>query len=98
MTEISTWAGLATTVGATAAVLLITQYTKGLFPKLNTRLYVLLLSIIITQTTSFILGGTWQDHALMIISAFVVAASAMGSYEVSPFSKMDEEKENANSK
>jgi hypothetical protein len=91
MEDFMTWAGLLTVAGATAAVLLITQYIKPWLPKLDTRALVFILSILLTQGASFIIGTSWQEHIIMFLNAFVVATAAMGAYEVT-FKKSDEAK------
>lgn len=81
-----TWDGLATMAGATAAVLLIVQYTKTWLDKLThipTRAVVLVLSITIYVGANAALGGiTWLDLPPLVLSGVMVAASAMGAYEV----------------
>ena len=72
--------------GATIVVLLIAQYTKAWIPtKVDTRLYVLLLSIAITQIALLMIGVPWRDHVLMVINAFVVAMAAIGGYQEDAF-------------
>ena len=89
MNEFTNWAALVTLPGAMVVVLLIAQYTKGWIPqKFDTRLYVLLLSVVVTQLAAFMLGWAWQEHILMVINAFAVAAGSMGTYEQT-FKKVD---------
>lgn len=80
------WGYLATTAGATAAVLLIVQYTKGLLDKVghvHTRLYVYILSLLILAgARAFTMSIGVKDIPLLIINAVVVATAAMGSYEI----------------
>ena len=92
MNEFTNWAALVTLPGAIVAVLLIVQYTKSWVPaKFDTKLYVLLWSLVLTQAAAFMLGWAWQEHVLMIINAVAVAAGAMGSYDQT-FRKSDEAK------
>jgi hypothetical protein len=87
--ELFTWAMLLTVAGATAAVLLILQFTKPLLPaKFPTRLAALILSFLILEIATAIAGGTWQQYAIGFFNSFVVATAAMGTYEVT-FAKLD---------
>ena len=91
------WAGLATPAAAIAAVLLIVQYTKGtvdkVFGRIPTRLFVLLLSLLIVLGAQAATEGvTWADAPLVALNGFVVAFAAMGAYETT-FAKRDAEKE-----
>jgi len=89
MNEFTNWASLVTLPGAMIAVLMIVQYTKSWLPeKFDTKLYVLIWSLVITQGAAFILGWSWQDHILMIINGGAVAFGAFGSYEQT-FKKSD---------
>ena len=83
--DVFEWAGLVTTAGATAAVLLIVQYLKMPLDKIwkiPTRIFVLALSFIITLCAkAFSTGLLWPDVPLLALNAFVVALAAMGAYE-----------------
>lgn len=89
-----TWEYLASIAGATAAVLLIVQYTKVRLDKvwkIPTRLYVYVIALIVLSVaTAFTTGLTWDSLLLVIPNAFVVAAAAMGSYEIT-YAKKDKE-------
>ena len=86
MNEFTNWAALVTLPGAMIIVLLIAQYTKAWIPQtFDTRLYVLILSLVVTQAAAFVLGWTLPEHLLMVINAFFVAAAAMGSYGENAF-------------
>lgn len=90
--DLFTWASLLTVAGAAAAVLLILQFTKGLLPaKFPTRVAALLLALIILEVATAVSGGTPEQYGIAVINAFVVAAAAMGSYEVT-FKAGDEAK------
>jgi hypothetical protein len=91
MNEYVTWEAMGTLAGAVAAVLLIAQYTKSWVHKIDTRLYVLVLAVVITQLTGLVLGYSWQEHLITIFNGFIVAASAYGTYDVT-FKATDEVK------
>lgn len=78
-----TYETLATSTGATAAVLLITQYMKGYLPKwFPTRLFVLALSaVVLTGTWAAIGVKDWKELPLVLLNAFPVAFAAMGAYD-----------------
>lgn len=82
MNELMTWVNLGTLAGATAAVLLIVQYIKPFFQKIDTRLLALILSIIVLEGATAISGGAVQDYAIAVLNAVLVASAAMGVYEV----------------
>lgn len=83
MNELLNWTTLGTLAGATAAVLLITQYIKPLLPKkIDTRLIALVLAVIILEIATAVSGGAAQDYILAIFNAVLVASSAMGAYQV----------------
>jgi len=89
MDELFNWGTLGTLVGATGAVLLITQYIKPLLPKINTRLIALILSIVILAAVTAVTGGGIEAYGLAVLNAFLVASSAMGAYQIT-FAPMDE--------
>lgn len=90
-----TWAQLATIIGATAATLLIVQYVKLPLDKvwkIPTRAIVYGISLVImTAAQAFTKGLEVADVPLLIFNAFLVATSAMGTYEVT-FAKNDAQK------
>ena len=91
MEDFLTWEILATSVGAVLVVTTATQYLKPLFKKLNTRLLVLIESVIIMViVTAFQRGGAF-DYVLALINSFLIMSSALGLYEVS-FAKLDQKK------
>lgn len=81
-----TWEGLATMAGATAAVLLIVQYTKtwlDMLVHIPTRAIVLVLSAaILIGANAALYGISWMDIPPLLLNAVLVATSAMGAYEV----------------
>ena len=85
MNELLTWATLGTMVGATAATLLIVQFIKPLsfMQKVDTRLMAFATALIILIAATLVAGGAAADYGLAVLNAFVVAAAAMGTYEVS---------------
>ncbi len=91
MNELMSWTNLGTIAGATAAVLLIVQYVKPLLPKLNTRLLALIVSLIILESATAIVGGSIEQYGLAVLNAILVASSAMGAYQVT-FKAVDEAK------
>ena len=80
-----TWEILATVAGATAATLLIVQYTKAPLDKVwkvPTRVFVWLVALLILLgAQGFMTGLTWSAVPLIVVNAFVVALAAMGAYE-----------------
>lgn len=86
------WGYLGTIAGATAAVLLIVQYTKmplDKFLKVPTRLYVYVLALAIMLVARAVAGDmTWYDVPLVALNAVIVAVAAYGSYELT-FAKSD---------
>jgi len=92
MNELMTWTTLGTLAGATAAVLLITQYVKPFLQKIDTRIIALILSVIILVAVTIIAKGKPEDYGIAILNSFIVASASMGAYEVS-FKKTDLKKE-----
>lgn len=82
MNELMDWNTLGTLAGATAAVLLITQYIKPLLPKINTRVIAGILALIILELATAISGGAMEDYILAILNSVLVASSAWGAYQV----------------
>ena len=78
MNELMNWNTLGTLAGATAAVLLITQYIKPLLPKINTRVIAGILALIILELAAVISGGAMEDYILAILNSVLVASSAWG--------------------
>ena len=78
--------------GATAAVLLIVQYTKGALDKIlkiPTRLYAYIVAVaILLLAQGFTAGLSWSDLPLLLLNALIVATAAYGSYEIT-FAKVD---------
>ena len=78
---------LATTAGSVVVVTLITQYVKEFLPeKFPIRLFVLLLSLVLQVGLVLIMNPSVEaieSIILAIVNAFVVATSAMGTYEAS---------------
>ena len=81
-----TWAYLGTLAGATAATLLIVQFTKAPLDKvwkLPTRLLVYVIALIILLVAQAFTGGlTGESAMLAALNAVVVAMAAYGSYEL----------------
>jgi membrane protein required for beta-lactamase induction len=95
MDELTTLATLGTVAGAAAITLVIVQYIKPLLPKIDTRLMVLVIALLLTQVAAIFTGaGDLQVHLLAVLNAFVAATSAMGAYEVT-LRKGDEAKKAA---
>lgn len=89
MEDLQTLATLGTTVGAAGSTLMIVQYVKPMLPKLDTRLMVLILAVLLTQIAAIWVGeGGWASHLIALINGFSAATSAMGAYEVT-FKKSD---------
>lgn len=87
-----TWAYLATIAGATAATLLIVQFTKVPLDrvwKIPTRLFVYLIALVVmTVATAYTSGLTANTFLLCALNAFIVALAAYGGYEVT-FAKLE---------
>ena len=87
-----TWTYLATIAGATAATLLIVQFTKVPLDKvwkIPTRLFVYLIALtIMVVATAFTSGITINSFLLSVLNAFIVALAAYGSYEIT-FARAD---------
>ena len=87
-----TWAYLATIAGATAATLLVVQFTKVPLDKvwkIPTRLFVYLIALtIMVVATAFTSGITINSFLLSVLNAFIVALAAYGSYEIT-FARAD---------
>lgn len=81
-----TWESLSTMAGATAATLMIVQFTKTPLDKvwyIPTRFLVYLVAAAILMTARAFMGGiTAQGVMLSLVDAVLVALSAYGSYEL----------------
>jgi hypothetical protein len=88
MDEMMNWVSLGTLAGSTAAVLLIVQYAKPLFPRLDTRVLALMVAAVLLQLATAFTGGDLQQHVIAVLNSFLVASSAMGLYQVT-FSRSD---------
>ncbi|NLF29212.1 MAG: hypothetical protein GX592_15070 [Clostridiales bacterium] len=90
--EFFNWTYLASVAGATAAVLLIVQYTKAALDKIlkiPTRLYAYIVAVaILLLAQGFTVGLSWRDLPLLLLNALIVATAAYGSYELT-FAKVD---------
>ncbi len=90
--ELFTWTALLTVAGASAAVLLILQFTKTLLPAaFPTRLAAWILSLVILEVATAITGGTPEAYGIAVLNSVVVATAAMGAYDVT-FAKLDARK------
>lgn len=80
------WGELGTLAGATAATLLIVQFAKLPLDrvwKIPTRLLVLLVAFLILLFAQiFTAGLSPESLPLIVLNSFLVAAAAMGAYEV----------------
>lgn len=90
-----TWQYLGTMAGATAATLMIVQYTKVQLDKvwkIPTRLYVYVIALAILLVAALFTGGLTAEAAVLaFMNAFMVSMSAYGAYELA-FAKKDAEK------
>lgn len=90
-----TWQYLGTMAGATAATLMIVQYTKVQLDKvwkIPTRLYVYVIALAILLVSALFTGGLTAEVAVLaFMNAFMVSMSAYGAYELT-FAKKDAEK------
>ena len=80
------WAELGTLAGATAATMLVVQFTKLPLDrvwKIPTRLLVLAVSFVILLLAQIFTDGlTPESLPLIALNSFIVAAASMGMYEV----------------
>lgn len=87
-----TWSYLATIAGATAATLLIAEFTKMPLDrvwKIPTRALVYVIAFLILLLAQLFTGGLTVDKfVLTAVNAFVVALAAYGSYELT-FAKIE---------
>lgn len=83
-TELFTWEMLATLAGATAAVFIFVQLTKGFVPIwIPVRIYAWALAWGILTLAAFVLGSfSWPIALLNLFNGAIVALTAMGGYEV----------------
>ena len=97
MDEITALAVLATTTGSTLVTLAIVQAIKPLsfLQKIDTRLMVLIIALILTQVGAYFVGSGLEMHLIGFLNAFIVTGSAMGTYEVT-LKKGDDAKKAAN--
>lgn len=75
---------LMTYSGATLAVTLITQFLKGIrwVDRIPTRLVSYVIALIIMTVAALARGGcTWQELALTVVNAVVVALAANGAFD-----------------
>lgn len=81
-----TWEYLATLAGATAATLLIVQFSKAPLDKvwkIPTRLFVYVIALAVLLIANAFTAGITVDNALLsAVNAFLVSLTAYGSYEV----------------
>jgi hypothetical protein len=83
MSDFFTWQMLATYAGATLATGVITEFVKGMFQKINTRLIAYFVAVaILILATLFTSGLTVEAAILCIINAGVVSLAANGAYDV----------------
>lgn len=83
MDQINSLGVLATNAGAIIVVTLIVQFTKTLIPKtLNTRLYVLLLSLLVLLAGTAAMNPTVEGFGLILVNMWIVAISCMGAYDL----------------
>ena len=87
-----TWGYLATIAGATAATLLIAQFTKMPLDKvwkIPTRVLVYVIALVLMLLAQIFTGGlSLDDFVLTLVNAFIVALASYGSYELT-FAKTD---------
>lgn len=97
MDELTALATLATTTVATGLTLTIVQAIKPLsfLQKIDTRLMVLIIALILTQIGAYFIGSGVEMHLIGFLNAFVVTASAMGAYEATFRASDDAKKANS---
>lgn len=89
------WAYLATIAGATAATLLIVQFTKLPLDRvwhIPTRVLVYIIALVIIIVATYFTAGLNAESVLLaVVNAFIVAIGAYGAYEIT-FAKGDDAK------
>ena len=83
MDQYFTWEMLATLAGASAATGILTQFTKGLLPKLPTQWLSYVIALIILLVATAATGGAtdWTGWAIIPLNAVLVSFSANGAYD-----------------
>ena len=80
------WESIGTMAGAVAAVLIIVQYIKAPLDKvwkIPTRVVVYVIAFMLLLTGDIVSGAiSWERVGLVILNAFMVSTSAMGTYEM----------------
>lgn len=86
------WPELATIAGATAATLLIVQFLKLPMDKvwkIPTRGFAYIIALLIMVGANVFTGGfVLEEVPLLAVNAFIVAAAAMGTYQLT-FKKIE---------
>ena len=81
MNEFVSWETLGTFAGCAALVVILTQFTKGLFSKLPTQwLSYIYAAVVMALATIFTTGFSWPTMALIPFNAVIVAMSANGAF------------------
>jgi hypothetical protein len=82
MNDFFTWGMLATYAGATLATGVITQFIKGLFQNINTKLIAYIVSVVVLILATAFTGGLSAESVILcIINAAVVSLAANGAYD-----------------
>lgn len=84
MDQFFSWEMLATLAGAAAATGILTQFLKGLLPKLPTQWlsYIIALVILLVATAATGgIGADWTVWAIVPLNAVLVSFSANGAYD-----------------
>lgn len=95
MDVLTSLASLGTAAVAVTMTLIIVQYLKPLLPTFDTRLMCLAVAVVLTQIGAAFMGSGVEQHMMALLNAFIVATSAMGTYEIT-FKRSDAAKKAGN--
>jgi len=82
MSDFIAWGDMATLAGASAVVLVVTSYLKGLWDDLPTQVLSYIVAVVVLFLSTAAAGGAadWTVWALIPFNAVLVSLAANGSY------------------